>query len=852
MKWNIVAVLLATIALRGADAGEFLVDPGVVYGSAEQNQLLSAAASSGENSLIVWADERGGSNSDIYGTRFTGQSAQGKVLDPAGLVISTAASSQTAPAVASDGTDYLVAWADQRADSGDIYVCRVTSDGSVLDPEGIPVSVASGLQGEPAVAFDGTNYLVVWTDMREGDTDIYGARVTRDGVLVDTSGLTIVHDDSTGQAGPAVTYDGSNFLLVWGETRSGGVFDIYGARVNSEGAMIDSAGFPISVAQSWQGSPAIAFGIDEALVVWEDMRGGPDTDIYGSRITSAGEVLDSAGIAIATSSWYEFDTKITFDGTQYLVVWTDAVAHGNVLGGRVATDGTVIDTLGFFISQGGEYAGSPAVTFDGLRNVVAWNDVRAGMADHSVSVARVDGNGMVLDPQGIPVSNAASSQKLPDAAFGAADFLVVWGETRVGISDIYGVRLTPEGTVVDSTGIRISPPNGDQAFAALAHGSSNFLVVWEDGRFRERDVCGARVGPDGVVLDTAGILISGPPWEQCAPAVGSDGTDFLVVWQDWRNSSYDIYCARVSQTGTVLDTAGVAVCTSSGEKVTPAMTYNGTDYLVLWQAQSVGIRDIYGARINRQGVVLDPDGFIVSTAAGDEEQPAAASDGDIFLVVWADRRNGERDIYGARVTATGTVLDTAGIEICTAPGAQNYPAVEYDGADFLVVWQDERNGERDIYGARVTPQGSIPDTFVAITQQGYQVNPVLAYGGGSKMLLAYSGWTGVVGDIPYNSPRIWGTLSPVIGMNDRPTELARAPRHFPTIVRGVLVLGAAGIRQNAEYGAELLDVSGRKVMDLASGANDVRALAPGVYFVREELQAASLKTQAVHKIVLTR
>jgi hypothetical protein len=765
-------------------------------------------------------------------------------------VISTAASSQTAPAVASDGTDYLVAWTDRRADTGDIYVCRVTSDGSVLDPEGIPVSVASGLQGEPAVAFDGTNYLVVWTDMREGDADIYGARVTRDGVLVDTSGLTIVDDDSTGQAGPAVTHDGSNFLLVWGETRSGGAFDIYGARVNSEGAMLDSTGFPISLAQSWQGSPAIAFGIDEALVVWEDMRGGPATDIYGSRITSAGEVLDSAGIAIATSSWYEFDTKITFDGTQYLVVWTNAVAHGNVLGGRVATDGTVIDTLGFFISQGGEYAGNPAVAFDGVHSVVAWNDVRAGMADHSISAARVDGNGFVLDSQGIPVSNAASSQKLPDAAFGAADFLVVWGETRVGISDIYGVRLTPEGTVVDSAGIRISPPGGDQAFAALAHGLSNFLVVWEDGRFRERDVCGARVGYDGVVLDTTSVLISGSPWEQCAPVVGSDGTDFLVAWQDWRNSSYDIYCARVSQTGTVLDTAGVAVCTSSGDQVTPAMAYNGTDYLVLWQAQSVGIRDLYGARINRQGVVLDPDGFIVSAAAGDEEQPAAASDGDIFLVVWSDRRNGDRDIHGARVTGTGIVLDTAGIEICTAPGAQNYPAVEYDGADFLVVWQDERNGERDLYGARVTPEGTILDTFTVTTQPGYQVDPVLAHNGGSKMLLAYSGWTSVEQERSYNSPRIWGTLSPRAGTSDRSADAARFPRHATSIVRGVLMIGGRG--QKPGDRVELLDVSGRKVMDLASGANDVRALAPGVYFVREELQAASLKTQAVRKIVLTR
>ena len=32
--------------------------------------------------------------------------------------------------------------------------------------------------------------------------------------------------------------------------------------------------------------------------------------------------------------------------------------------------------------------------------------------------------------------------------------------------------------------------------------------------------------------------------------------------------------------------------------------------------------------------------------------------------------------------------------------------------------------------------------------------------------------------------------------------------------------------------AELLDITGRKVLDLEPGVNDVRALAPGVYFVR--------------------
>jgi len=44
----------------------------------------------------------------------------------------------------------------------------------------------------------------------------------------------------------------------------------------------------------------------------------------------------------------------------------------------------------------------------------------------------------------------------------------------------------------------------------------------------------------------------------------------------------------------------------------------------------------------------------------------------------------------------------------------------------------------------------------------------------------------------------------------------------------------------------LLDVSGRKVLDLRPGANDVSRLAPGVYFVREA------QTPSVRRVVVTR
>jgi YVTN family beta-propeller protein len=69
----------------------------------------------------------------------------------------------------------------------------------------------------------------------------------------------------------------------------------------------------------------------------------------------------------------------------------------------------------------------------------------------------------------------------------------------------------------------------------------------------------------------------------------------------------------------------------------------------------------------------------------------------------------------------------------------------------------------------------------------------------------------------------------------------------PTIVRGVLFLEARGEMREAR--CELLDISGRSVLDLKPGPNDVRALAPGVYFVRQEAHAQA-QAHAVRKIVI--
>ncbi|MFO7638134.1 MAG: hypothetical protein R6X14_02350, partial [bacterium] len=91
----------------------------------------------------------------------------------------------------------------------------------------------------------------------------------------------------------------------------------------------------------------------------------------------------------------------------------------------------------------------------------------------------------------------------------------------------------------------------------------------------------------------------------------------------------------------------------------------------------------------------------------------------------------------------------------------------------------------------------------------------------------------------------------------RPGPLAR----LPTVIRGSLFLRPVSCPDHtqsalclcgSESSPTLLDASGRKVMELQPGENDVRRLAPGVYFIRTALWERSPDRDWVHKVVIQR
>ena len=151
------------------------------------------------------------------------------------------------PSVSAGSTTSLVVWRRQ------LRRRAPTPDSSPTD--GAPLGdffLLASAGNTPQVAFDGTNYLVTWSN-----GDIVGKRVAEDGTVLDATAIPI-STAAGAQTKPSAAFDGQNFVVAWEDGRSG--VDIYGARVDSDGHVLDSDGFPIAAGSSSETSPAAAAG----------------------------------------------------------------------------------------------------------------------------------------------------------------------------------------------------------------------------------------------------------------------------------------------------------------------------------------------------------------------------------------------------------------------------------------------------------------------------------------------------------------------------------------------------------------------------------------------------------------
>ena len=113
-----------------------------------------------------------------------------------------------------------------------------------------------------------------------------------------------------------------------------------------------------------------------------------------------------------------------------------------------------------------------------------------------------------------------------------------------------------------------------------------------------------------------------------------------------------------------------------------------------------------------------------------------------IILVWEDYRNGDADIYAQRLDGAGAPLwGTNGVLVISKTLGQESPAIVSDGAGgAIVAWQDLRSGGYDIYTQGLNSNGALkwnPDGIPLCLAVGNQVLQVMTTDGAGGAIVAW-------------------------------------------------------------------------------------------------------------------
>ncbi len=712
---------------------EIAVDD-VGIGTTGQNALSPHLASDGAAYFAVWADNRLSNRSDIFGARI---SAAGALVDMFGLAINTAVNRQTTPVAAWVGDRWLVVWNN----AGDIAGATVTAAGVVTQLPAIATTPAT--ESLPAIAASGTTAVIAW----QVGGDIAAVQYSA-GVLGTSFGIA---STASAETDPTVAASSTGFLVAY--TEDG--IHIRGRLI--AGGAPSGTSFVISPAINEQSEPAAAFNGTDYVVAYDNV-----TDIYATRVSTVGAIVDSSGVAIGTGPGTQSSPSIACDASSCFATFVDnrasATTGFDIYGQKVAPDLT-LQGANIPVSAGPRYEDRPSVAASASGFFAAWEDSRTGGATLSFAT-RISAAGAVLDANGVLLNGNRNAEQDPAIATTAGSQLVVWSDSRAIGNDIESTRYTgPGGSQISAMAAAVSNSSGEQSTPAVTFDGTQYLAVWSDARASAQlDIFAARYSLAGALVDATGIPVTTALGFQVGPDVASGGGVSLVVWGDRRSGNFDIYGALVTPAG-VVSVPDIQISVAANDQNSPAVAYDAVDnvFIVVWSDNRSGVApNIYAARVTPAGGVLDVNGVQLSTAANGQFRPDVAVSDNLIVAVWDDRRTDSTgDIYGTRLSASGglTVTDAAGTLISGAVDQQTAPTIlGLPGKRFVAAWADNRNAAMtgfDIFAVELDSTGA-PKTatgFVISNQVGDENQPALSgstsAGGGTAIV--YQGYRPSVG-----------------------------------------------------------------------------------------------------------
>ncbi|HEY4641526.1 MAG TPA: hypothetical protein VII75_09300 [Thermoanaerobaculia bacterium] len=605
-------------------------------GVSSPSQVVQGTASDGTNQLVVWLDERAAIPAHIsYGSKVIAAARidpHGKVLDIPNLILPMRATGAVLPFW--NGREYVVV-------TGGSYM-RISASGEILDPQPrtfpFPFPFVSSIaQGGDRLLFADSEHAVVY------DTSF---NLVRDHFLL--------FDNSDGFP-PVVASNGDGFLAArtaWRELQIKAL-DRNGAELRGD---------TVLRAQDIEAARIASDGHGYLLIVRMPSSFLPYYGWYNytfSAFAFSGQgIVTTAGVPFGAPWAWDSAADLRWQGDHYALAYVSTggieLATIDRIGGADAHPVRLLD---------GTYPQSVLVSALGPRMLFWSTDTPRTEVHDTWSVL----NGQ---PYGDPASFSA------------------WASQRFDVG---------QGSL-------------SQEMPAAATAGDLSLIAW-----RERDSARDPLALYATRIDRSGnpdpqpLRIANQTCDATWPAVATNGTDFLLAWEE----SSSIRAMRIARDGHPLDAAPIVLSemTTPCGGLVPSIAWNGSDYLVLW-------RDDTALRAK----LMKPDGTLRDVQPGiagaKAEEFLAASDGHEFLITW--RNNFQTS--ASRVSADGVLRDIGGFALSIHP-----QSLFWSGRNYVVI-ADKTYERINAQGQRIDGKPMQFPAFPASRDVQCSSDGCLAYG----------------------------------------------------------------------------------------------------------------------------
>ena len=662
---------------------------------------------------------------------------------------------QSSPSIDGDGNgNFVITWKDRRNGIDCDIFAQIHLKNDTLTSNNFKVNDEIGIidQFSPSIAVDeNMNFVIAWIEKKFNNWNVYAQRFSSDGTTLGNNFLVNDDDGSERKTHISISIDScANFVIIWADLRNGN-WDIYSQHYSSEGTALgnnvkinDDSG---NSTQLWTASVCDKSG--NLVVSWADTRNNNGREIFAQRFLPDGTPLGN-NFKDNTDLYgnnHIFPVLAMDGNSNFIIVWDDnRNGYPDIYAQRYLADGTAIDD-NFKINNGVPNTAQrdPSVSSDCAGNfIVCWDDNRNDY--HDVFARRFSNDGTALGDDFIVNDDYANDSQYNAVVSSDVDgnFFICWEDTRFGYKgDIFYQEYLNDGTLVD-VNIKLnddtkSENQGEPSIAVDEN--DNFIITWVDSRSGDKEVFAQRFTADGIAIEDNFKVndVSGDNYILTPSIAISNDGKFIITWADFRNGyCYNIYAQLFSNDATPIGDNFRVNYLSACMNFNPVVVFkkNG-DFIISWSdadegsfikenIQHLNKKKIQEIIMNNKSKSSEPDVYFQQyfsdgTPIGDnilvnddiintyQSYPAIAIDtNDNFIISWQDTRNGPYHIYLQRYLSDGTPIgENFRAEDILYLSNQICPSISIDDIGrFTVGWSDYRNNINDVFCRRFLNDGT--------------------------------------------------------------------------------------------------------------------------------------------------